>query len=396
MLRSFVTAAVAISLTISLLPARVSAQFGPPPPAFASVEVSPERKITFRVHAPKGEAVRLASSDLPSGMPFGAGVEMKKGENGVWEATVGPVPAGAYRYNFSVDGVAVIDPRNPATSESNQNTWSLVTVPGSEYSDLKDVPHGAVAQVRYYSKSLSRFRRVHVYTPPGYEKNADSYPVLYLLHGAFDCDNSWSTVGQAGQILDDLIAAGKAKPMIVVMPMGHTGPFSFGPGNDFTKQMEEFVKDFQQDIRPLVEQRYRTSAKREHRAIAGLSMGGAHTLDIAFSNLADYSYVGVFSSGVFGIERGADGPGAAWEAKHKKDLEDVELRKGLRLVWFATGKDDFLVATTKGTVETLKKKGLEVTYKETEGGHTWLNWRDYLQEFGQKVFQETVPAAEKK
>jgi len=181
-----------------------------------------------------------------------------------------------------------------------------------------------------------------------------------------------------------------------VMPMGHTGPFSFGPGNDFTKQMEEFVKDFQQDIRPLVEQRYRTSAKREHRAIAGLSMGGAHTLDIAFSNLADYSYVGVFSSGVFGIERGADGPGAAWEAKHKKDLEDVELRKGLRLVWFATGKDDFLVATTKGTVETLKKKGLEVTYKETEGGHTWLNWRDYLQEFGQKVFQETVPAAEKK
>lgn len=393
MLRSaMMAAAAAVFLAMCLRTAPVYAQFGPPPPAFASVEVSAERKITFRVHAPKAEAVRLASSDLPSDMPFGAAVEMKKGENGVWEAAVGPVPAGAYRYNFSVDGVAVIDPRNPATSESNQNTWSLVIVPGSEFSDLKDVPHGAVAQVRYYSKSLSRFRRMHVYTPPGYEKNADSYPVLYLLHGAFDCDNSWSTVGQAGQILDNLIAAGKAKPMIVVMPMGHTGPFSFGPGNDFAKQMEEFVKDFQQDIRPLVEQRYRTSATREHRAIAGLSMGGAHTLDIAFSNLADYSYVGVFSSGVFGIERGADGPGAAWETKHKKDLEDAELRKGLRLVWFATGKDDFLVATTKGTVELLKKKGLDVTYKETEGGHTWLNWRDYLHEFGQKVFQDAAAA----
>ena len=219
--------------------------------------------------------------------------------------------------------------------------------------------------------------------------------MLYLLHGAYDCDASWSTVGPAGQIMDNLIAAGKAKPMIVVMPKGHTGSFSFGRGNNFEKQMEEFVRDFKHDVRPLVEQRYRVTAERQERAIAGLSMGGAQALNIAFSDLGDYGYVGVFSSGVFGIERGGPdgGPGAAWQAKYKKSLEDLDLRKGLRLVWFATGKADFLLATSRGTVEALKKHGLEVTFKETSGGHTWLNWRDYLHEFAQQLFGDKPKAA---
>ena len=129
---------------------------------------------------------------------------MKKAENGVWEASVGPINPGAYRYNFNVDGLAVIDPRNPSTSESNSNTWSLVYVPGSEISDVKDVPHGAVAEITYQSHTLKRFRRAHVYTPPGYEKGEGKYPILYLLHGAFDCDSSWTTVGRAGFILDNL------------------------------------------------------------------------------------------------------------------------------------------------------------------------------------------------
>ena len=157
---------------------------------------------------------------------------------------------------------------------------------------------------------------MHVYTPPGYEKGSDNVPVLYLLHGAFDCDGSWTSVGQAGQILDNLIAEGKAKPMVVVMAMGHTGPFSFGPGNSFEKQMEEFVLDFQSDLRPLMKARYRVRTERSSRAIAGLSMGGAQTFDIAFANLADYSYVGVFSSGVFGMERGG---------KDCRSLNDVAL-----------------------------------------------------------------------
>src|SRR5262245_18844765 len=173
--------------------------FGARPPEFASPQVLAEQKVTFRIYAPKAENVRLSSSDIPNS---GMGVPMKKADNGVWEATVGPIAPGAYRYNFNVDGVAVIDPRNSSTSESNANTWSLVYVPGSEASDVKDVPHGAVAQVTYYSQTLMRFRRMHVYTPPGYEKGDGKYPIFYLLHGAFDCDASWSTVGRAGTILD--------------------------------------------------------------------------------------------------------------------------------------------------------------------------------------------------
>ncbi len=360
---------------------------GARPPEFSSPEVSVEKKITFRVHAPKAEKVLLSSSDLPD---IGRGVEMKKADNGVWEAAAGPVPPGAYRYSFNVDGLAVIDPRNPATSESNANTWSLVYVPGSENSDVKDVPHGAVAEVTYQSKTLKRPRRMHVYTPPGYDKGEGKYPVFYLLHGAFDCDASWSTVGRAGFILDNLIAAGKAKPMVVVMPMGHTGPFRFGPPGDgaFDRQMAEFVQDFTQDLKPYVESNYRVLGDRAHRAIAGLSMGGAQTLNIAFDQLDQYGYIGVYSSGVFGIAGGFGGaqPSTKWEDSHKPALDDSALKNGLSLIWFGCGKQDFLVSTSKATVDMLKKHGFDVVSKESDGGHTWLNWRDYLSEFAPLLF----------
>jgi enterochelin esterase-like enzyme len=364
------------------------AQPPPRPAAYVSPEVSAERKITFRVHAPEAKSVRLSAGDITV---EGAGrAEMTKGENGVWEATVGPVPPGAYRYTFSVDGLAVVDPRNPATSESNANTSSLVVVPGSEFADLAEVPHGAVAEVRYQSKSLEQPRRMHVYTPPGYEKGEGQYPVFYLLHGASDSDNSWSTVGRAGVILDNLIAAGKAKPMIVVMPAGHTGQFRFGgPGGGFDRQMDEFAEDFTGSIRPYIEANYRVLSGRENRAIAGLSMGGAQTLNVGFANLADYGYLGVFSSGVFGIAggRGGGGPSNAWEESHGAALDDAELKKGLKLVWFACGKDDFLLSTNNATVAMLKKHGFDVTSQESDGGHTWVKWRDYLNEFAPLLFQ---------
>ena len=147
---------------------------------------------------------------------------MTKNEAGIWETTVGPVEPGAYRYNFVVDGVTVIDPASPFTSESNTRTWSMVTVPGADNLDTRNVPHGAVAAVTYYSTALKGYRRMHVYTPPGYEANSTKYPVFYLLHGAGDSDDSWTSVGRAGFILDNLIADKKAKPMVVVMPAGHT------------------------------------------------------------------------------------------------------------------------------------------------------------------------------
>ena len=356
----------------------------PPAPRVVSPEVSPDRQITFRVLAPKAEAVQLGSSgDIP-GIGFGQAKAMTKATNGVWEVTVGPLPPGAYRYNFNVDGVAVVDPRNPKTSESNENTWSLVQVPGADWLDTRDVPHGAVSEVTYWSSTLKRFRRLHVYTPPDYETTGGKYPIFYLLHGAFDSDDSWSTVGRAGFILDNLIADGKAKPMVVVMPHGHTGPFSFG-----MPLSGEFEPEFVADIMPKMEKRYRVFTDRQHRAMAGLSMGGAHTLNIGIPHLDEFAYLGVFSSGIFGIAGGPGGnqpQGPSFEEKNKALLDDAKLKEGLKLLWFATGKDDFLVATSRATVEMLKHHKFEVVYKETDGAHTWDNWREYLREFAPQLF----------
>jgi enterochelin esterase-like enzyme len=326
--------------------------------------------------------VKLGAGDI-QGLPQG-GPTLTKGESNVWETTVGPVPPGSYRYNFNVDGVTVIDPRNPLTSESNENTWSLVHVPGADYMDTKEVPHGAVAEVTYYSSALKRHRRLHVYTPPGYEKEAGSYPTFYLLHGASDSDDSWSSVGRAGFILDNLIAAKKAKSMIVVMPAGHTGPFRGG-----ARSGDDFEKDFNDDIMPYIEKNYRVQADRKNRAIAGLSMGGAQTLNLAFGNLDKFSYVGVYSSGIFGINGGfgANANEPSWEERHKETLDNAGLKDGLKLFWFATGKDDFLVKTTEATVEMFKKHKFNAIYKETAGAHTWLNWREYLNEFAPQLFK---------
>ncbi len=311
--------------------------------------------------------------------------EMTRGSNGVWEATVGPLPPGAYRYSFNLDGVNVVDPRNARISESNDNLWSLALVPGAEWQDLRDVPHGAVASITYRSSVLNRFRRLHVYTPPGYESGDTKYPVFYLLHGAFDSDHSWTSVGRAGIILDNLIAEGKAKPMVVVMPHGHTGPFRFGAGFN-----DEFEREFLADIQPQMEKRYRVVGDRAHRAIAGLSMGGAQTLNLAVLHLDQFGYVGVYSSGIFGIVPGPGAPaprGPSFEEKHRAILDDAKLKDGLRLLWFATGKDDFLVGTSRATVEMLKKHQFSVIYRETDGAHAWDNWRDYLRQFAPQLFQ---------
>lgn len=382
----FRTAAALAAVLFCLRPALTQpAAPGPnAPPRVVSPEVTPDKKVTFRLYAPGAEQVLLGGSgDIP-GTGFRSTTPLTKGENGVWEVTVGPLAPGAYRYAFNVDGVTVVDPRNPATSESNENTWSLVVVPGAEWLDTRDVPHGAVSVVTYWSSTLQRFRRLHVYTPPGYETGTERYPIFYLLHGAFDSDASWSTVGRAGFILDNLIAAGKAVPMVVVMPHGHTGPFRMGQGFG-----DEFEREFVADIMPQMEKRYRVHTDRAHRALAGLSMGGAHTLNIGIPQLDKFAYLGVFSSGIFGITGGPGGnpQGPRFEERHRAVLDNAALREGLKLFWFATGRDDFLVQTSRATVEMFRKHGFAVEYKETDGGHTWDNWRAYLAEFAPRLFR---------
>ena len=375
-----------------------------------SPEVSTDRRITFRINAPQAQAVRVSGGDIPG---LGQNGVMTKGENGVWTFTSQPVPAGAYRYNINVDGVSVIDPRNPLTSVSNNNVWSLALVPGSDTFDTKDVPHGAVASITYYSAPLKRHRRMHVYTPPGYESNNAKYPVFYLLHGAGDSDEAWTSVGRAGIILDNLLAAKKAQPMIVVMPAGHTNgptPGVGGPAPALTIPAgppDEFTQDFTLAIRPYIETHYRVRTGREHRAIAGLSMGGSQTLNIAIPSLPDYAYIGVFSSGLLGGGGGrgrgaapaadatapaapAPAPppfGEAWEKRHAAMLGNAAAKKGLRVLWFSTGKDDSLIGTTRSTVDLLKRHGFAPVFTESAGGHTWLNWRDYLAQFVPLLFK---------
>jgi enterochelin esterase family protein len=246
--------------------------------------------------------------------------------------------------------------------------------------DTKDVPHGAVATIYYPSSTLKRTRRMHVYTPPGYESNSEKYPVFYLLHGAGDSDDSWTSVGRANFILDNLIAAKKAKPMIVVMPAGHTGPFGFGGKGGFGGG--EFEKDFQNDIVPYIDKNYRTLTSRPNRAIAGLSMGGAQTLTVAIAKPKDYAYVGVFSSGIL------FGKASASEQAIKDGIAEPETRKGLKLLWFATGSDDGLLKQTRSTVDLFKASGNNPVFRETSGGHTWINWQLYLNEFAPQLFRE--------
>jgi len=365
---------------------------GPQGPQVKSPEVLPDHRVTFRILAPKADTVGIRGGDIPQlaggrGGPA-APLEFTKAENGVWEATLGPIDPGTYRYMFLVNGVAVMDPRNPATSESNTNSWSVLVVPGSDFMDMKNVPHGAVAAIDYYSNSLGRFRRMHVYTPPGYELGgSQKYPVFYLLHGAGDSDDSWTSVGRANLIFDNLLANKKMKPMIVVMPAGHTsanmgGGRGAGAAAGGPPPRDEFTEDFVGDIMPYIEKNYRTANDRAHRAIAGLSMGGSQTLNIAFLHLDKFSAIGVFSSGILG-----GGGAEAWEKSHSANLDNASLKKGLKTVWFSTGVDDGLITNSKATVELLKKHGFDATFKESPGAHTWINWRNYLNEFTPGLFQ---------
>jgi enterochelin esterase family protein len=385
------------AITSPNLVAQEGRRGGTPAPRFVSPEVSADRHITLRIFAPQAQGIRLTASDIPG---VTQATQLTKAENGVWEVTVGPIDPGAYRYNFNIDGVATIDPRNPQISESNNNVWSLVIVPGSDLFDTKDVPHGAVAAVTYKSTALNRFRRFHVYTPPGYEAGKDRYPVFYLLHGAGDNDEAWSSVGRAGIILDNLIAAKKARPMVIVMPAGHT---SSTTNNSIGRTAtEEFVNDFVNDVMPYVEKHYRVFTDRANTAIAGLSMGGGQTLNVAFAHLDRFAYVGVYSSGLLGAFPAAPAPtgGAAaapapnppptaaeWEQTNAASLDNAALKKGLRLLWFSTGRDDRLIDTTRETIELFKKHGFSPVFNESPGGHTWLNWRNYLVEFAPQLFQ---------
>lgn len=364
--------------------------FRMPPPTpndtLKSVEVLPDRHVRFRIWAPAASEVKLQAEGpeatpgiKPDAVMKGySGVAMEKGAEGIWEATIGPIEPGVYRYNFVVDGVNTTDPRNPLTSQSLNQSRSVYEVPGAPFLEYKDdVPHGAISSVYYYSKATDGLRRMHVYTPPGYEAGTTRLPVLYLLHGGGDTDDSWNTVGRAGAILDNLIAAHKAVPMMIVMPAGHVSrEFRLTPG--VRMGHDAFNEDLVSVVLPYIDSHYRTVADREHRALAGLSMGGLQALNISLDSSADFAWIGIFSSG--------------WFANNQKEEEDTDIAqwrssgKPFKLYWVGAGEYDIALANSRATVALLNKAGIKTEVHESGGFHAWNNWRDYLEQFAQKIF----------
>jgi enterochelin esterase-like enzyme len=387
------TCSVAKGIAFGQASAAVAAQ--PSPAQVISPEVTSDRRVVFRILAPSAKTVTIEAHDM-TGQGQTLPAFVKDGQ-GVWEATSEPVPAGAYRYFFQVDGVPTVDPRNPAFSQSNSNLYSLVVVPGADFvDDRNEVSHGAVSTVYYASTTLGRQRRAHVYTPPGYETSKAKYPVLYLLHGSSDSDDSWTSVGRANFLLDNLIAAGKAVPMIVVMPAGHTSRREDDAPPAEGKRRDEFLEDFTQDLMPYIAKRYRVLKDRRHTAIAGLSMGGGQTIDILMALPGSFAYVGVWSAGVFADSYPTHGAkrtwpptevNADWVQDHTGALGDQRLKGGLKLFSFSIGQEDSLLPIAKVTVAMFQEHGFKPVLAESEGGHYWSNWRNYLNDFAPKLFR---------
>jgi len=348
----------------------------PSAPAVLSTEIRADGQVTFRIPAPQATAVRFTSADV---FNLGPKAQMTRDDHGVWETTIGPLEPGAYRYNFNVDGVQVADPQNSSISESNNHVSSLLVVPGSKDMDTRDVPHGAVAQITYYSKSLGKFRRMHVYTPPGYEAGSDKYPIFYLLHGAYDNDNAWPTIGRAGMILDNMIAAGQVKPMVVVMPAGHTssvislGGLRRGANPNQGPPTDEFSRDFLNDVMPYAESHYRVLTDRAHRAMAGLSMGGMQTHRITMANLDKFAYIGLFSGSTISPTEITDVPA---------------FKSGIKALFMSCGSKE----NTKGlqtSHDALEQAGIKSTiYISPDAQHEWRVWRNSLIQFAPMLFKD--------
>jgi enterochelin esterase-like enzyme len=375
-----------------------------------SPEIHPDRTVTFRILAPKSAEVTLNGSwDGATNLP------MTKDDEGIWSTTVGPLPAQLFGYWFLVDGVKALDPGNAETQRDGVRFDSMLLISGPE-DDLwtfKDVPHGAVEEVWYPSPTLKlASRRMTVYLPPDYMSNNTKYPVLYLLHGGGGDEDAWITMGRANIILDNLFAEGKAKPMIVVMPNGNATQtvsqgFGFGPtparqavqapappplqaagaapgggrgasgGRGGAPQVYagSFPESLVKDVIPFVEKHYRVIANKDNRAIAGLSMGGGHTLTATNNNPGVFGYIGVFSSG----------PRTVDDA-YEKQLLAVKAG-GVKYYWTGAGTTDMAREGTVTLEAEVKKLGFNTSYTEIPGNHYWFLWRYFLGQFGSVMFK---------
>ena len=382
----FVGAATALAMTVgpgTLLAQEPGARRGQTGPV--SPEIAADRRVTFRLRAPEAKVV-TASGD------FGSDAAMRKGEDGVWSATIGPLDPEMYVYYFTVDGVRLTDPGNPQVKIGyvTTTTTSLFSVPGDApaFYDVRDVPHGEVRTLLYTSRSNGGTRELTVYVPPGYDDARNRrYPVLYLLHGFANDHHSWHRYGRANDILDNLLAQRTLEPFLVVMPLGYGGAHVNGDGagippkdaGNFGGDAALYERDLLEDIIPLIDKKYRTIADRKHRAIVGFSMGGGQAGRFGLRHLETFSQVGIMSAGMAG--------GIDTEPMATLAANPARANKQIDLLWIACGKDDTAMKGAKTLHDALQQAGIEHTFLETEGAHHWRVWRRYLRDLAPLLFK---------
>jgi len=338
-----------------------------------SPEIKDDHSVTFRLRAGKAQSVALR------GQWDKEQAQMSKDAEGLWSLTVADVKAGVWEYSFVVDGLMMIDPANASLKPQRNPSASILHIPGTPPNvwDFQDVPHGTVHQHTYLSKTLNQQRSAWIYTPPGYEADSSTkYPLLVLQHGSGDRQETWVMHGKAHWILDNLIATGKAKPMIILMIDGHPlGQIPREMADKRGESLKAFKNELLQDALPLVETHYRVSPDRAERAIAGLSMGGWQSLSIGMTHLDRFAWIGSFS-------------GAVDENEIKPALDDASgTNAKLKLLWIACGEKDFLLDRNTQLIATLKARNLNHEWRLTPGDHSWPVWRDYLAEFAPKLFR---------
>jgi enterochelin esterase-like enzyme len=351
-----------------------AAQAQPREPRIVSPEVHPDRRVTLRLRAPQAKEVTVSGEFTAKPLP------LVKDEQGVWSITLDPLKPDIYGYTMRLDGLAISDPSNAFVKTGIRGHSSALVVTGDQKNawDEQRVPHGAIHRHHYDSKVTEDLRAFTVYTPPAYDPASNTkYPVFYLLHGSGDHDMSWVEYGRANFVLDNLIAEGKAKPMIVVMPYGQmTAPYE---RLQMTGSAARFEQDLLTEVLPRVEKLYKVDAAAERRAIAGLSMGGGQSLWTGLNNLDKFGWVAGFSSAVMDFSR---------QERLQKAMSDPKAaNKKARLLWIAIGKDDFLLKGNDEFTGWLKSQGVTYTYKITEGAHSWQVWRRYLAELTPQLFR---------
>ncbi len=336
-----------------------------------SPEVHSDGRVTFRLNAPNAKRVGV-------NIQFAQGLRlMTRSKTGVWSVTLGPAEPEIYEYSFVVDGLQIVDPANSWLKVWLRNSKNLLEISGKEpmFFQEQQVAHGTVHIHKYQSKSLGVTRGLYVYTPPGYETSQNvRYPVLYLLHGMGDTEDAWTVVGRANFIVDNLLAKNKARPLVIVMPYGHTP--SAPPDMRSIGNYGAFQRDLIDDVIPYVQNRYRVSKDQKDRAIVGLSMGGGQSLTVGLGNPELFGWVGAFSSAV---PKGQNLDNLL--AKVKESIDK------LNLLWVGCGRKDFLFEANQKLIERLKSGNIKHIAHITDGGHEWRLWRRYLNELVPLLFR---------